>query len=185
MNLDDSKRMIKEISELLDNKAIMKEVEHINRRLKERESNHNNSKEVLNDALNLLLRKNRQLDAELQQLQIVQSRNNEQYNKKNTERLRLAKKMIELEQKNEEVEEQIADLELKTTQKEDEIHKIGLPSSDQLFYEIVRGFGVEFSSRNGKLFAKVRNKQKNDLYSIEVSDVCTKEMCDSIWDLME
>lgn len=183
--MEDSKALIGDLINHLDNKEIVKTIEQINTKIKSEALNHQNSKEVLNDALVLLSRKNKQVESEVQQLVMVQSRNNEMYNKKNSERLKLAKKIIDLEQKNEEIDGQIAELEFLISQKDDDLRKISQPSAEELFYEIVKGFGVDFTRRNNKLIAKIRNKNKNDLFEVEVSDSDPKATCDTIWSLME
>ncbi|KAI5149671.1 hypothetical protein ENBRE01_1053 [Enteropsectra breve] len=142
-------------------------------------------KETISENIKIIQRKNSQIESEVQQLEIALSKNNERYNKKNNDRLKLAKKVIEYEQKNEEIENKINELERAIAMKENEIQKIKGPSAEMLYYEIVRGFNVEFSRTKGKVVAKIKNKEKNDVFVVDTSEGSAGDICNKIWECME
>lgn len=183
--MEDSKTLLMELFKKFNNAEIKKDLLQAGKYYSEQAAANNSTKEMLANNAGLFQRKNSQIEAEIQRLMLAQARNNEQYSKKNNERLKLAKKIIDLEQKNEALENEIARTEALIAAKEEEINSINCPSPDALYYEIVKGFNVDFVKRQGALHARVKNREKNDVYQIELSEDRVAELCNEIWELME
>ena len=182
--MEDAHNHLKELIKKFDNSSIKEALQKVSEQSKTLLANHNSSKESIADNINLLARKNKQIEAEVQRLQMSQSKNNEFYNKKNNERFKMAKKVIEYEEKNEDLENQISKLESLINSKEEEIRKISCPTSDELYHEIIKGFGVEFVKKQGKTYAKIKNKEKNDIFYIEANECNANDTCNKIWDTL-
>lgn len=146
---------------------------------------HTTSKEAISDSIAQITRKNKQAESEVERLQLLQSRNSSAFSKKSSERIKLSRKIIELEQENEEMENQLKEMEDEISKMEDEIRSLSRPSLDELYYEIVRGFGVEFIEKDQKTVARVKNIGKNDVFMIECAGQNLAETCDKIWACMD
>lgn len=182
--MEDAKNALLELSTRLDNTAICKDLETATSQYRERVAAHAAGCEALNQNTHLVARKNAQIEAEIQRLLLAQARVSDLFNRRNNERLRLAKRLIDLEQKNEGLEASIKDLEAKIAAREEEIRRINSPSSDALYYEIIKGFGVDFVSRDGEDVARVRNRARNDIFHVSLSNRPVEKVCEEIWTAM-
>lgn len=182
--MDDAKNFLQELSKRLDNTAISKDIETVTFQHKERVAVHVAGCEALNQNIHLVARKNAQIEAEIQRLLLSQARVSDLFNRRNNERLRLAKRLIDLEQKNESLEAQTNELEAKIAAREEDIRRINSPSSDALYYEIVKGFGIDFVKKNGEDVARIKNKAKNDIFYVTLANRPVEEACEEIWAAM-
>jgi hypothetical protein len=203
--IDEVKSLIVKLNVKLENKTLKESLTKLNEDMKSLETEHKTKKEVLEDSIYQIQRKNKQIESEIERLMLLQDKNNNQFNKKNNERIKMSRNIIELEQENEVFEIENEELEVKINRIEDENRILQHPTIDELYYEIVKGFGVEFiiekdsSNSNDitrdaksdvtrdvksdvtRIKAKIMNKSKNDIFTVE----CTgnvSEVCDKIWE---
>jgi len=182
--MEDPKALIDELILKFNNTDLKASLKEIGKKHRDKIEKLDSIRNVTNDNLAIISRKNKQLEAEIQQLETRLEKNNELYNRRNLERLKHSKMIIEYEQKNEDLENQIVEIERKTQEKEEEIQKLQMPSDDFLFYEIAKGFGITFVKKQGKLYAKIKNVEKNDIYMVDTSEGSVGSVCNKIWDLI-
>lgn len=193
--MEDSKAHIKELISRFNKNEAKTSIDIINHRHKEKMRTRAVEIDNIKQNIHMLSRKNSQIEAEISRQQLQQGKNNELFNKKNNERLRLAKKLIDLEQINEDLENSISTIEAEIAGKENEINKLSYPSTDALYYEIIRGFNVDFydnrnsinyeANKEASIIGRIRNREKNDIFTVEINENDDiSKVCNRIWELM-
>lgn len=158
----------------------------IRQELKDTEVAHKTRMEAIEDSIGQVKRKNKQMESEVERLQMLQDKNAASFSKKNSERIKLSRRIIELEQENEETEVRLSELAEKNTRLEEEIKILSHPTVEELYYEIVKGFGVDFIKKEGRTCAKVMNKNRNDVFTVECDEKLNQqEVCEKIWEYIE
>lgn len=183
--MEESKTLIAELSEHLENQNLKETILRIMQELKDTEMAHKTKMEAIEDSITQVRRKNKQIESEIERMQLLQTKNAAAFNKKNSDRIRMSRKIIEFEQENEELEAGLLELTEKIVKIEDEIRLLGCPTVEELYYEIVRGFGVDFVEKEGKIYSRIKNKNKNDLFVVECDPFNIQESCEKIWDCIE
>lgn len=134
--------------------------------------------------IRMLERKNTQIDGEIQRISMLQGKINGQYSKIHGERLRLSKQLIDLESKNDNLEAEIEKTEDCIAAADAEIKSLNSPSCETIYYEIIRGFGVDFIKDGNNTVARIKNKEKSDVFYANIDGRPAEEACDEIWRLM-
>lgn len=184
--MEDIKSLILKLTTQFNSETLKETILKVKQELKEGELNHKTKTETIEDSINQIKRKNKQTESEVERLQMLQDKNMAYFNKKNNERIKLSRRIIELEQENEELEVKIRGLEEKNEELEEEIRILSYPTIEELYFEIIKGFGVEFVEKEGKIKAKILNKNKNDVFIVECEESKGKqEICEEIWRYIE
>lgn len=178
--MDDTKTLIEEISSKFKTESLKKALLSLTQELKESEMTHKTRIEATEDSINQVRRKNKQIESEIERLQLIQTKNTNTFNKLNSERIKMSRRIIELEQENEETECRINELTNEIDKLEREIKTLNQPSVEEFYYEIVKGFGLDFVEENGKIKARIMNKSKNDIFFVDCSKG-VQEVCENIW----
>lgn len=182
--MEEAKSLILQLSSKIESGSLKEVLLKLSDGIKNADASHETKKEAIEDSIHQLQRKNKQIETEIERLQLLQSKNAAAFNKKNTERIKLSRRIIELEQDNEVLEINLGELDLRIDILENEMKTLSHPTLDELYYEIVRGFGVEFPTINGVLCAKIKNKRKNDIFTIECSNN-PADACEKIWQCID
>lgn len=182
--MEESKTLLTQILNKVDSGSLKETLTKLKDSIKNSKASHETKKDAIEDSIHQIQRKNKQIESEIERLKLLQSKNAAAFNKKNTERIKYSRKIIELEQENEVLEMNLNELEQRIFKLEDEIKILGYPTLDELYYEIIKGFGVEFTEINGILNAKIKNKTKNDVFTVEC-DKGAAEVCERIWQCID
>lgn len=182
--MEDPKSLVRELSQSVDNSEMVRVLEDLASHTKERSSFYAAQREALLTGLAVLEKENAHLDAGLQQLLLLQTKNVDACNRKNNERLRLAKRMMDLEQRIEQLESGLNEMEADITARDLDIQRVNCPSEDLLYHELVRGFGVTFVRKQGVLYARIRNREHNDMYELRLDGGDVPGLSNEIWRLM-
>lgn len=183
--MDNPKTLIKTLTKMIDNKELKITIESFVSQHREEVNAKKNILDTLTDEIYMLERENKEIEDAILDLKLTQSKNNDAYNKKNNERYKMASKMISVEQHNEELENEIEELMKSVNVKEEAMKSINYPSTEVLYHEIVRGFGVSFVDKNNVRCIRIMNKIKNDVYEIALNDGIVEEICERVWELIE
>lgn len=184
--MEDAKAQIQKLTGLFKDRALKETLLNIRQELRKADVAHRTKIEAVEDSISEVKRKNKQMEAEVERLLLQQSRNGSGFTKKNSERIQLSRRIIELEQENEEMEIRTRELTGQIVRAEDEVRMLSYPTADELYYEIVKGFGVEFVEMDGQVSAKIMNKSKNDIFTVEcVDNAGIGEICEKIWGFIE
>lgn len=140
---------------------------------------------ALQENVLLFKKKNMQLEGEIRRYSYIHGKKNDTFVEINNEKLRLAKRVVELEDEGEKIKASIHEVDRSIQEREQRIHHLSRPSFDEIYLEIVKGFGVEFIEKSGQMCCRIKNKKMNDIYTIDISDdVPVSEICNSIWEKM-
>lgn len=183
--MEEAKTLIEQLSTQLKNSSLQEALSKTIQELKDNEMAHRTRTEAIEDSINQVRRKNKNAESELERLHLLQTKNAAAFNKKNTERIKLSRKIIELEQENEELGATISETLEKITNLENEVKVLSYPTVEELYYEIVRGFGVDFIEKDERLCARIKNKSKNDVFLIDCDKNAVQETCEKIWKCIE
>lgn len=182
--MEDSKAFLQKLAAKFSNDTLKGVISDINEDVKKMDQEYSQFSEVSSDSLLQMDRKNKQMESEIERLQLLQGKNATGFSKKNNERIKLSRRIIELEQDNEDMESKLNVKEGKLSLLEEEIKALSHPSPDELYYEIIKGFGVEFIENEGRTYARVKNKHKNDLFLIDCQAEDLSKTCEKIWESM-
>lgn len=182
--MEDIKTLIKELSSKFSNESLKRTLLSLSQELKESDMIHKTRIEAIEDSINQVKRKNKQIESEIERLQLIQTKNTNTFNKKNTERIRMSRRIIELEEENEEAEMKINELSSAIDKLEGEIKIHNQPTVEELYYEVIKGFGVDFVEEDGKTMARIMNKNKNDIFFVDCSRGA-QEVCENIWNYID
>jgi chromosome segregation ATPase len=143
------------------------------------------STKMLQDSIQLLRKKGIQLEAEIRKLSYVHSRKGDAFVDMNSQRLKLAKRIVELEDENEKLKAGLVQADQKIVEKEELIKGLEQPSLGEIYLEIVKGFGAEFLEKDGRGVCRIKSKRANDVFFVELGkEVPTYEICNTIWEKM-
>ncbi|EEQ82513.1 hypothetical protein NCER_100742 [Vairimorpha ceranae BRL01] len=146
-----------------------------------------NSK-VLQDIANnteILEKKILNVENEVSKIKLSHNKNNEKYKIVNGERLKLAKRFVDLENEFSKMKSESDDLDVLIKKYTDEIRSISKPSFNQLYLELIKGFGLEFIN-DGKHICRVRNTRKKCYIDTELDrNEPLYKICNEIWDSMQ
>jgi len=181
--MEESKSQIQKLCMLFKDRSLRETVSSVKQELRADEVAHRTKTEAIEDSISQVKRKSKQMEAEVERQQMHQSKNVAGFSKKNSERIRLSRKIIELEQENEEIEMGINELTEKIGKAEGEVRVLSYPTVEELYYEIVRGFGVEFEENEGKVLARIVSKSKNDVFEMDCEE--TQDVCEKIWECID
>lgn len=179
--MKDLEECLTTINEKFNSNTLKDTIYKVTQSLKTMEKEHKEFEQSINEEIFQLNRCNKQLKCDLERLNLLRARNATSFQEKNNERFRISRRIIELEQDSERMEFKIGEKETISSKLEEDIKKLGHPSLDELYFEIVKGFGVEFYKKDGKVFVKIQNRSKNDVLTIECKDDDINSICDSIW----
>lgn len=168
-----------------DNEAFKETIMKIITSFKAAEKDHLAFMQNLTDTTSQLNRKNKQTESEIARLNLLQNKNTASFSKKNKERIQLSRKIIELEQENEGMENKKTQIEANIINLEEEIKKLSQPSIDEIYHEIIKGFGINFVNSQKEVTVVIKNKIKNDIFKINCDPSQVQIICDQIWELME
>ncbi|ELA41244.1 uncharacterized protein VICG_01733 [Vittaforma corneae ATCC 50505] len=184
--MEEAKTQILKLTAQFNSETLKETLNKIKQELRDAEIAHKTKMEAIEDSINQVKRKNKQVESEVERLQMLQDKNAASFTKKNNERIKLSRRIIELEQENEEIEARLNELIEKNTHLEEEIKVLSYPTVEELYYEIVKGFGVDFVKKEGAVYAKVVNKNRNDVFTVECSEKFNQqEICEKIWKYIE
>jgi chromosome segregation ATPase len=148
----------------------------------------NNKKEysrILQDIRNnseLLEKKILNVENEINKIKISHNKNNEKYKMINSDRLRLAKKYVDLENEFSIMKSEIDELDMNIKKYNEELKRVNKPSFNQLYLELVKGFGVEFVNDRRNI-CRIRSTRKKCLVEIELDKkVSIYKICNEIWE---
>jgi chromosome segregation ATPase len=138
---------------------------------------------MLQENVQLLRKKGMHLEAEVRKLSYIHSRKGDAFVDMNSQRLKLAKRIVELEDENEKLKVSLVQVEQGIAEKEEEIRGLGHPSFSEIYLEIVKGFGAEFV--DGGSSCRIKSKRANDVFFVELgADVPAYRICNEIWERM-
>lgn len=184
--MEEAKAQIQRLSGVFKNDGLKDALLKARQELRDAEAAHRTRMEVIEDSIGQVRRKNKQVELEVERLQMHQDKNASSFNRKNSERIKLSRRIIELEQENEEIEARVCELTEKIGRLEMEVRMLGHPTIDELYYEIVKGFGVEFVETGGVTSAKIVSRSKSDVFVVECDESKGKqEICERIWECIE
>ncbi|KAF7682691.1 hypothetical protein TCON_2091 [Astathelohania contejeani] len=186
--MDEPKALLNEMFNLFNRHKELSILKSIENTKKEKKKKLETTVKNTTESLDIINRKNEQIEMEVRRLKHIRAKNGDNFNKLNNERLVIAKKLIETEDDCENLQNKITDTERKIIIAEENLKKHGLPTLNGLFLEIAKGFNVEWVNKNG-LKCKIRSKRKNDIFEIAIKDGISKEnekkeICDKIWNLL-
>lgn len=139
----------------------------------------------LQENVQLFKKKNMQLEGEVRRYAYTHSKKSDAFLEINNEKLRLAKKIVELEDENEKIKAAIGEAERCVQDCEEKIRSLSRPSFNEIYLEIVKGFGVEFIERDGQLCCRIKNKKLNDVFVVDIrDDTPAFKTCNAIWEKM-
>lgn len=183
--MEEQKEILQNLKREFAKDLIKNAIKETSANLKKAEDEFLKNKQSITESITQLQRKNSQIESEIERLKLIQSKNSNLFSKKNNERIKLSRRIIELEQDNESMETKILKKEGSFESLEEEIRKSSFPSADELYYEIIKGFGIEFTDKKGEIVAKVKNQTKKDLVLIKCRRDNKKTACDAIWSNMK
>ncbi|CAD25177.1 hypothetical protein [Encephalitozoon cuniculi GB-M1] len=138
---------------------------------------------ALQENVQLFKKKNMQLEAEVRKYSYTHSKKNDAFMEINNEKLRLAKKIVELEDENEKIKANIITTDKAIQEKEERLRSLSRPSFNEIYLEIVKGFGIEFLEGDGKKYCRIRNKKMNDVFTVDISSGPSMfEITNAIWE---
>ncbi|KAI4291204.1 hypothetical protein PAPHI01_0478 [Pancytospora philotis] len=182
--MEEEKNSIKELVARMRTVSASNSLEKLVSQYKQRTRKLQGVIEELEYNVALVTRKNNQIATEIEQEIMQQGKVVGQFSKNNSERLRMSKQYVNLEQVNANLEYEIADTKKSTEELENAIRDYSGPAQEVLYYELMRGFGVDFVSRDGGDACKVTNTKRNDVYFIETRDRPAEEVCEAVWAAM-
>lgn len=156
-----------------------------NQQIKERqvlltENNSNNKNEIQN-----LLKNKEKIETEIEILKAQLTKKNQKFSSIRSNTFSVAKKVIDLEQAVSLAEMQLNEKQLEKQELEKEVAELASPTCDSLYNNFMKCFGVDFVDKeDGKIFVRIKNKEKQDVYMVEVNDENLEEVREKIWDLL-
>lgn len=183
--MEELKKSISNLIDKFDNKTFKEVITETNEYIVKSKNKITASNDNLSEIISKTTRKIKQLESEIERLQLLQNKNANIFSKKNGERIKLARNIIELEQENEDMESKLRLKENQILVLEDEIKSMSYPSLDELYFEIIKGFGVEFIEKENQLYARIKNKNQNDIFLVECNQKNLNDVCEKIWASME
>ncbi|KAH9411992.1 hypothetical protein HK407_02g04390 [Ordospora pajunii] len=138
---------------------------------------------TLQENMQLFRKKNMQLESEVRKYSYALSKKNDAFVELNAEKLRLAKKIVELEDENEKLRASIAETDKKAQEIEERIRSMSRPSFNEIYLEIVKGFGMEFVEKDDGMWLRIKSRKMNDVFMMPI-DTCTDmlEVADMVWE---
>lgn len=138
---------------------------------------------ALQENLQLFKKKNMQLEGEVRKYSYMHSKKNDAFIEMNGEKLRLAKKIVELEDETEKTKAAIAATDRSIHEKEERLRSLSRPSLNEIYLEVVKGFGVEFLEGSEGRYCRVRSKRMNDVFTLSIDDDAAGfEVANAIWE---
>lgn len=128
--------------------------------------------------LNLLVRKRRAIETEIQKNLLIKNRNSDLYVKYNNTRLKLNKELIDDEIILERNEERIVELREAIRKGNELIENMKYFLHDKIFIEFVKGLGLEYQGNNA---FRIKNYKNNEVVYLE-DDENTRM---KIWSLID
>ncbi|KAI5168390.1 hypothetical protein PAEPH01_0087 [Pancytospora epiphaga] len=182
--MEDTKSNLLELSERLGNRNETSHLGAVMEQHKRRVEEQDAIIENLTQSIRMLERKNTQIDGEVQRLTMLQGKNNALYSKMHGDRLRISKQLIDLESRNDNLEAEIEKIEEDILSIDSEMKSLNAPSSEEIYYEIVRGFGLDFIKNGGTTVARIKNKERSDVFYVNVDGRPIEEVCTELWEKM-
>lgn len=168
--MEDATNLIKELTIAVKNLPNFKYVPPVD---------HGPQEKILADLTNEAQSASRELTiltTEMQNKQLVRQRNEADFESYNTEKLNLAKKIVQLEQEIEKYKEEIADLQEKDSKLSHKLELCKQPDKNALFVELMAGFCMSFKEDS------VQIMKENDIHTVKLDG--TPECTDKIWELL-
>ncbi|AFM97895.1 hypothetical protein EHEL_021410 [Encephalitozoon hellem ATCC 50504] len=138
---------------------------------------------ALQENVQLFKKKNIQLEGEVRKYSYTHSKKNDAFMEINNEKLKLAKKIVELEDENEKIKVGIIATDKGIQEKEERLRTLSRPSFNEIYLEIVKGFGIEFLEGDGRKFCRIKNRKISDVFTIDIgSDISMFEITNAIWE---
>lgn len=183
--MEDEKQAVKELTRRVCGLHTRGVLEHMAAQFKQMSAGRRRVIAELEQEIALFKRKNAQIETEIERELLDQDRNASQFSKSNAEKLKIAKKLISLEQTNANLESAIADIERDTISTEAELKKYGSAAAEMLYYELVKGFQVDFVKKEGKELCRIANLSKKDVFYVDLEGVPVEEVSNAIWNALE
>lgn len=144
------------------------------------QNNSNNKNEIQT------LRKNKEkVEAEIDMLQSQSAKKNQKFSAVRSNTFSVAKKVIDLEQEVSHAEIMLNEKQKEKHDLEKEVSDLASPTWDSLYNSFMKGLGVDFLEKeDGKIFARIKNREKQDVYMVEVNDDNLEEVREQIWSLL-
>lgn len=159
-------------------KELLNKIEKITR---SEDLSHISKIKTLQSTLIDLKRSNSFLETEIESLKLQQMKEENGYMKLNQEISSLSKELFMSEEKNENLELELIDLNNEIKNKTVHYKSIQYPTSNSLFIEIFRKFNIEWK-KDENIICTIKNKKLNDVFTIFNDENKTeKEINDLIW----
>ncbi|ADM11141.1 uncharacterized protein Eint_021440 [Encephalitozoon intestinalis ATCC 50506] len=181
--MEEAKTLLQDLCEKFKNPAEKNILMALDSQRKEERLKMETVTRTLQENVQLFKKKNMQLEGEVRKYSYTHSKKNDAFVEINNEKLRLAKKIVELEDENEKIKAGIITTDKRIQEKEEKLRALSRPSFNEIYLEIVKGFGTEFIEGDGRKYCRIKSKKMGDVFTIDIgSDVSLFEITNSIWE---
>lgn len=105
------------------------------------------------------------IENEINTIKINHTKNNEKYKRVNNERLKLARKLVELENSYSMYKDELDTIQKNINTYNEQLRLVNKPTFNQLYLELIKGFG--FDIKNGK--CKIKNEKKKCVIEVDLN----------------
>lgn len=119
------------------------------------------------------------IENEINTIKINHTKNNEKYKRVNNERLKLARKLVELENSYSVLKDEFDTTEKNIFHFNEQLRLVNKPTFNQLYLELIKGFG--FDIKNSK--CRIKNDKKKCVVEVELDkNVPLYKIVNEIWE---
>ncbi|WUR05055.1 uncharacterized protein VNE69_12040 [Vairimorpha necatrix] len=140
---------------------------------------------ILNNT-DLLEKKISNIENEINKIKLSHTKNNEKYKFVNNERLRLAKKYVDLENEFSKMKSEVDELDLTIKRSNEEMVSLNKPCFYQLYLELIKGFGIEISKEKRNI-CRIRSSKKKCIVEVDLEEMKNEaqyKITNKIWETM-
>ncbi|KAM0671402.1 hypothetical protein CWI42_021440 [Ordospora colligata] len=180
--MDEAKTLLNELIGKFKNPVEKQVLAALSLQMKEGRHKIESVTKTLQENMQLFRKKNMQLESEVRKYSYALTKKNDTFAELNTEKLRLAKKIVELEDENEKLRASIIETDKKIQEAEEKIRNMNRPSFNEIYLEIVKGFGMEFVEKSDGTWLRIKSRKMNDVFMMPI-DTCTNmlDVADMVW----
>lgn len=124
------------------------------------------------------------IDAEVEMIKTQCTRKMKKFGSVRSDTFSIAKNVIDLEQEVSHYENILNNKQRQKFELEKEVKTLSNPTCDVLFNCFLKGFGVDFVEKEGKVFARIKNKEKQDIFLVEAQHDNVEEVREKIWEFL-
>ncbi|KAL6122608.1 hypothetical protein NUSPORA_00278 [Nucleospora cyclopteri] len=184
MSFQNLKEGIKELIDAWDVDCIKNRINEIENTIKTEKSAHSDTSSGLKNEIQTIYKDKERLEAELEMIKGRIVKKMHYTNNTKTQSFNIGKKLLICEQEIENLEAILNEKLYRKKELEIEVNALCSPSIESLNYEFMKGTGLDFIQKEEKIFARIKNQEKNDVFMVNLNGINQEETREAIWSFL-